>query len=171
MGEYVVLVDEDDRKIGVEEKFKAHREGILHRGFSIFLFNQKGELLLQQRAESKYHSGGLWANTCCGHPRPQESVEQAAVRRLQEEMAISCKLERVFHFVYRAEVSSGLVEHEVDHVFIGYYDRTVSPNPTEVMAHRWTPFTELQKEIKRNPRHFVPWLLPAIEQIRDRELL
>jgi len=168
--EYVILVDEHDREIGVEEKLKAHREGKLHRAFSVFLFNPKQELLMQQRAARKYHSGGLWANTCCGHPRPEESLAEAAARRLHEEMGITCDLERAFHFTYRANVNSGLTEHEIDHVFVGHYDGLVQPNPTEVMAHRWNSFPDLQEEIKRNPHYFVAWLPPAVEQMRRRQM-
>lgn len=168
--EYVVLVDEQDREIGVEEKLKAHREGKLHRAFSVFLFNPKGELLMQQRAAEKYHSGGLWANTCCGHPRPEEDLAEAAARRLKEEMGISCAVEKAFHFIYRATVKSGLVEYEIDHVFVGRYDGLVQSDPNEVMAYRWNPFTELQEEIKSNPHYFVAWLPPAVEQMRRRQI-
>lgn len=170
MSEYVILVDEHDRQIGVEEKLTAHREGKLHRAFSIFLFNRRGELLMQQRAEHKYHSGGLWANTCCGHPRPDEPIAEAAARRLQEEMAITCDLQRAFRFTYRARLEGGLMEHEIDHVFVGYYGGLASPNPKEVMAHAWRPLHELRDEIQRQPHLFVPWLVPAVEALQEHGL-
>ena len=119
MQEQVILVDQQDREIGVAEKLEAHRKGKLHRAFSVFLFNAKDEMLLQQRAAEKYHSGGLWTNTCCSHPRPGEPTEAAARRRLREEMGISCNLNKAFDFIYRAEFDNGLIEHELDHVFIG----------------------------------------------------
>jgi len=120
--ELVVLVDENDNEIGVEEKINAHRKGLLHRAFSIFVFNSKNELLLQKRAADKYHSGGLWSNTCCSHPRPGENLKDAAHRRLQEEMGFDCSLREVFSFLYKKSFDNGLTEHELDHVFFGKFD-------------------------------------------------
>ena len=125
--ELVVLIDPKDREIGQMEKLAAHREGRLHRAFSVFVFNAKGELLLQQRAATKYHSASLWTNTCCGHPRPGETLVAAGERRLKEEMGLSIPLRTTFHFTYRAELEHGLVEHEMDHVLIGTSD--LDPHP------------------------------------------
>src|SRR5690349_17076045 len=131
MEEYLILVDEQDHEIGTEEKLKTHRDAKLHRAFSIFIFNKKGQLLLQRRALSKYHSGGLWTNTCCGHPRPGENIDKAAHRRLQEEMGFDCNMKDVFRFTYKAPLDHGLTEHEVDHVFIGTCDAQPKLNHDE----------------------------------------
>src|SRR5687768_6652445 len=136
--ERVILVDGLDREIGSEEKLRAHRTGVLHRAFSVFVFDAHDRVLLQRRADGKYHSGGLWSNTCCGHPRPGESIESAALRRLRAEMGIlECKVRRVSSFLYRTAVGNGLVEHEVDHVVIGEWNGEPAPDPTEVSEWRW----------------------------------
>lgn len=122
MEDFVILVDNNDREIGLMEKMQAHREAVLHRAFSIFIFNSRGEILLQQRAYTKYHTPGLWTNTCCSHPRKGETVADAASRRLFEEMGMICPLEEKFSFIYKADVSQGLIEHEFDHVLIGHSD-------------------------------------------------
>ncbi len=121
MEEFVVLVDQDDQKLGLMEKQQAHVAGLLHRAFSVFVFNSKGELMIQQRAASKYHSPTLWTNTCCSHPRDNETYEQAAHRRLEEEMGFDCELEYKFNFIYKAHLENDLIEHELDHVFIGTF--------------------------------------------------
>ena len=165
MNNHVVLVDEKDREIGVEDKIKVHIQPRLHRAFSVFLFNGSGKLLLQQRAADKYHSGGLWTNTCCSHPRPGERTERAAARRLVEEMGISCPLRKAFDFVYRASVYRGLTEYELDHVFIGCYNGAVHPNPLEVMDHRWVAIGDLNASIQADPHRYTPWLVLALERV------
>ncbi len=149
--ELVVLVDEDDRVIGTEGKMAAHITGKLHRAVSVFVFNTDGKLLLQQRAASKYHSSGLWSNTCCGHPRPDEGTDTAAHRRLQDEMGFDCPLRRDFGFVYKRQLDGGLVEHEYDHVFVGRHDGTPSPTPAEVADWRWVAADEVMTDLAANP--------------------
>ena len=130
--ENVILVNKDDCEVGVMEKMEAHQKGLLHRAFSVFLFNKKGEILLQQRAKHKYHSGGLWTNTCCSHPRPGESLSKATQRRLREEMGIKCEMRPAFSFIYKKKFANGLTEHELDHVFLGRFDGTPEINKEEV---------------------------------------
>ncbi len=165
MKEHVILVDEFDQQIGVAEKLTAHRESKLHRAFSVFLFNPQNELLLQQRALQKYHSGGLWSNTCCGHPRPGEDVRDAALRRMSEEMDIDCPLQPSFDFIYRAVFDSGLVEHELDHVFLGRYNGSTRPNPDEVMAYQWLAVTELEEDLESSPQSYTPWLKMVLKRV------
>src|ERR671913_2483251 len=141
--EEVILVDEHDRVVGAGEKLRAHREGALHRAFSVFVFDAGGRLLLQKRAREKYHSGGLWSNTACGHPRPGEPTATAARRRLREEMSLDCELREAFEFVYRAELDGALVEHEYDHVFVGTHEGDPAPDPSEVAGWRWVTMGEL----------------------------
>ncbi len=156
--EQVVLVNEQDQALGTMDKLEAHRRGTLHRAFSIFLFDEKGRLLLQRRALEKYHSGGLWTNTCCSHPRPGETVDQAAVRRLREEMGMTAALERRFTFIYKADVGQGLVEHELDHVLFGQTTGTPVPDPAEVMEWRFAQLDELGAEMRASPEKFTAWL-------------
>jgi isopentenyl-diphosphate delta-isomerase len=160
--EYVVLVDERDRTVGSEEKLRAHRDGRLHRAFSIFVFNPRQELLLQRRALSKYHSGGLWSNTCCGHPRLGEQTKAAARRRLREEMGFACDLEESFSFLYRAELDDRIIEHEIDHVFIGNFSGEPDPNPQEVAEFQWLGLDELRHAIKAQPEAFTCWMRVAL---------
>lgn len=156
--EFVVLVDQQDLELGTMEKLEAHRQGRLHRAFSVFLFDEDGRVLLQQRAESKYHSPGLWTNTCCSHPRPGESTTEAALRRLSEEMGTSSELEHGFTFLYKADVGQGLIEHELDHVFFGRAGTTLRPDPSEVKDWRWAEVVELGTEMEAHPDRFTPWL-------------
>src|SRR5690606_12816732 len=135
--ERVILVNTADVPIGTAGKLEAHERGALHRAFSVFVVNSRGEILLQRRAAEKYHGGGLWSNSCCGHPRPGEATGEAARRRLGEEMGVDSTLERVFSFTYRAEMASGLTEHEIDHVYIGSLEEDPRPDPAEVEAWRW----------------------------------
>jgi isopentenyl-diphosphate Delta-isomerase len=165
MIERVVCVDAEDRCIGTEEKLKAHREGMLHRAFSVFVFNAEGQLLLQQRSPEKYHSGGLWTNTCCSHPRPDEDVEAAAARRLAEEMGIVCPLRKAFSFVYREDVAPGLVEHEFDHVFIGRFDGVAQPDPNEASDARWVDRAVLQRELEERPENYSAWFRLSIDRV------
>lgn len=158
--EKVILVDQQDNEIGTEEKMKAHSNGgQLHRAISVFLFNDKGETLLQQRASIKYHSKAKWANTCCSHPRPGESNEAAAERRLIEEMGIKAKLEERFVFPYHAEVGSGLTEQEYDHIFFGRYNGAPEPNKDEVQGWRWVSIDEFSRWIKEKPEDFAAWVV------------
>jgi isopentenyl-diphosphate delta-isomerase len=166
MEEHVVLVDEMDRPIGTEGKLAAHVAGALHRAFSVFVFNTTGNLLLQRRARAKYHSGGFWANTCCGHPRPGETVHAAATRRLREEMGLRCQLRALTAFRYRADVGSGLVEHEYDHILVGHFDGAPAPDPAEVEDWRWVPLSELTGEIEDHAERFAPWFSPALGELR-----
>lgn len=155
--ELVILVDAKDSEIGVLGKQAAHSLGLLHRAFSIFMFNSKGELLLQQRAFDKYHSPGLWSNTCCSHPMPGEALQAAASRRLMEEMGLHCRLEKKFSFVYKADVGNGLIEHEYDHVFVGISDELPVHNPCEVAGWRYAHLAELKSEMQVNPAAFTEW--------------
>ncbi len=163
MEEWVVLVDKADQEIGLKEKLAAHRDGDLHRAVSVFLFNTKGEMMLQQRALSKYHSGGLWTNACCSHPRQGESPMQAAGRRLVEEMGIRCPLKKKLDFVYQVSLDNNLSEHEFDHVFVGTFDGAPLLNPIEAMNWKWISLEQLQKEIKAYPETFTAWFKIILE--------
>jgi isopentenyl-diphosphate delta-isomerase len=169
MLEQVILVDESDREVGVREKLEAHREGALHRAFSIFVFDSERRLLLQKRAATKYHSGGLWSNTCCGHPRPGEDTSAAARRRLSEEMHIDCELREAFAFTYRAEVGA-LVEHEYDHVFVGAHDGAPAPDDAEVEDWKWIDVSELRREMLAEPGQYSSWLRLALDEDGWRRL-
>ncbi len=156
--EYVVLVDEADRSTGIQEKLVAHREGNLHRAVSVFLFNNQGKMLLQQRAEEKYHSGGLWTNACCSHPFPDELPLHAAIRRLKEEIGLDvANLQYAFPFLYKASLENGLVEHELDHVFIGITDSKPAPTKEEVMAVEYFSQKQLEYKLKLEPEQFTVW--------------
>ena len=166
--ERVVTVDTDDREIGAVEKMAAHREGILHRAFSIFVFDDAGRMLLQQRAQQKYHSGGLWTNTCCSHPRPGEPIAEAAHRRLREEMGFDCPLETAFSFIYRADLDHELTEHEYDHVLIGRYSGDPVPNAAEVDDWKWTPLPEVCAAVAERPETFTVWFRIALKELTNR---
>ena len=159
------MVDEKDKEIGLEEKIKAHKEGKLHRAFSVFVFNQKGEMLLQRRALTKYHSGGLWTNTCCSHPRKGEDVDKAASRRLKEEMGFSCGLKEVFSFIYKTGFDNGLMEHEFDHVFVGAYESEPKINPEEVAEYKWVTMEDLLKDVKKNPQNYTFWFKEILKKV------
>jgi len=161
----VILVDENDNVIGTEEKIKAHQEGKLHRCFSIFVFNSKDELLLQKRAKSKYHSGGLWSNTCCSHPIHGEPIEKTVHQRLKEEMGFDCELKEIFSFTYKTKLDNNLFEHEYDHVFIGKFDGEPNPNPEEVDEWKWIGLEELKKGIQENPDSYTYWLRVSINKV------
>lgn len=164
MIEEVILVNEDDIEVGVMEKMEAHRKGLLHRAFSVFVFNSKGELLLQQRAFSKYHSPGLWTNTCCSHPRKGESVEESAHRRLREEMGIQCELSILGHFLYKAELDKGLTEHEYDYILKGVSDELPEINPGEVQDYKYISIDNLKDEVIFNPGNYTFWLKEVLQR-------
>ena len=168
--EQLILVDAHDRELGVGEKLQTHREGVLHRAFSVFVFDRRGRLLMQKRAAAKYHSAGLWSNTACGHPRPGEATAEAARRRLREEMGFDCELREAFTFVYRAEVGGQLVEHEYDHVFVGTYDEDPAPDPAEVEDWRWMSADELRQSLRDEPHRYSRWLKLAVEGEQGRAL-
>lgn len=161
----VILVNELDEPIGTMEKLEAHQKGLLHRAFSVFITNAKGELLLQQRALNKYHSGGLWTNTCCSHPLPDEDVIAASHRRLVEEMGFDCELTEVFSFTYRAEFDNGLTEYEFDHVLIGQYDGEIQPDNAEVMNHKFASPNEIRFLLLTAPETFTHWFHIAFPKI------
>jgi len=161
--EHVTLVDHDDNPIGTMEKLEAHRKGLLHRAFSILLFNSKGEMLLQKRALSKYHSGGLWTNTCCSHPLPDEDMHAAANRKLKQELGIDSQPEFAYKFIYKANLDNGLVEHECDHVFIGTFDGTPNINPEEVEDWKYSNMHALKIDITKHPHLYTSWFKLIIE--------
>ncbi len=165
MEEQVVLVDEADRAIGVEGKMAVHRSGKLHRALSVFVFDAGGRLLLQQRASAKYHSGGLWSNTCCSHPRPEEDSLGAAKRRLWEEMGVACELSKAFEFTYRAKLDNQLVEHEYDHVYFGRYDGLPVLNRDEADDWRWVEMSQLSADVERNPGAYSYWLAACLGRV------
>ena len=163
--EQVILVDEQDQPIGLMEKQAAHIEPQLHRAFSIFLFNSKGELLMQQRALSKYHSPGLWTNTCCSHPRAGETLEEATSRRLMEEMGMTCPMHEVYTFIYKAPVGQGLTEHEFDHVFIGQSDDIPNINTEEVASWKYMRLDDLKKDLELYPELYTEWFKITFEEM------
>lgn len=165
MEEKVILVDSDDHEIGTAEKLRTHREGALHRAFSIFVLNSKGELLLQKRAKGKYHSAGLWTNTCCGHPRPYEPIQQAVHRRLREEMGFDCDLKEILSFTYKVHLADNLFEHEYDHVLVGHYDGEPAPNPDEVDDWMWTDLESVRRDIQEHPDRYTYWLHICIDKV------
>ena len=165
MEEEVVLVDVNDNVIGYMEKMEAHEKGLLHRAFSVFIFNSNNQLLLQQRAISKYHSGGLWTNTCCSHPRKNETFHNAANRRLFEEMGMACELKEAFNFTYKSFLDKGLIEHEFDWVFVGKSDNLPDINKEEVESYRYIDLNELVKDIDQNPELYTEWLKICINRL------
>ena len=153
----VILVNQHDEVIGKMEKLEAHQKGLLHRAFSVFIFNTKNELLLQKRANGKYHSEGLWTNTCCSHPSPGESIITAANRRLKEEMGMSSELKSIFSFIYNVELENGLYEHELDHVIIGVGNINPIINPIEASMFCWKSIDEIIMDINTNPMNYTSW--------------
>jgi isopentenyl-diphosphate delta-isomerase len=166
--EEVILVDETDRPVGVMEKMAAHRQALLHRAFSVFIFNSRGEMLLQQRAPEKYHSGGLWTNACCSHPRPGEDTREAAGRRLREELGFSTQLEKLFSFTYRSDYDNGLTEYEFDHVFIGTHNEGIFPDRAEVSDYRYQSLAEIEAELVSAPATFTSWFRLAFPLLKER---
>ena len=161
--EKVNLVDKNDNQVGLMPKLEAHEKGLLHRAFSIFIFNSRYELLLQKRASSKYHSGGLWTNTCCSHPREGEDTLDAANRRLDEEMGIKTSLRKVYDFIYKAELDNQLTEHEFDHVFYGVCDRDPNLNKDEAEDFKWVDMETLNNDIIKNEDNYTVWFKIAFE--------
>jgi len=161
----VILVNESDEPIGTMEKMEAHRKAILHRAFSVFIFNGKGEMLLQQRALNKYHSGGLWTNACCSHPVPGEDTLSGASRRLEEEMGFSAPLEKIFDFTYQSEFENGLIEYEFDHVFAGIYNDDVIPNKVEVKDYCYKTVEEIESSLATHPQKYTAWFRIAFPRV------
>ncbi len=165
-GKKVILVDKNDDEIGEMEKMEAHVKGKLHRAFSVFIFNSEGKLLIQKRAKKKYHSGGLWTNTCCSHPVPKEETKKGAIRRLEEEMGIRCNnLKEVYKFIYKKKFSNGLIEYEYDHVFFGKSNKEPVLNAEEVEIWKWIDIKNLKKEIKNNSKKYTYWLKKCFDDV------
>lgn len=161
----VVLVDENDNAIAEMEKLAAHEQGCLHRAFSVFIFNDKKELLLQQRANEKYHGGGLWTNTCCSHPQWEEDVNSSAMERLNYEMGMQCDLKLIYSFIYNERVENNLIEHELDYVFIGYSNQNPSLNKDEVRDYKWMNVDNILMDIKNNPSYYTVWFKKAFPEL------
>lgn len=171
MKNHVVLVNEKDERQGLMEKLEAHKKGVLHRAFSVFLFNKQGETLLQKRAESKYHSPNLWTNAVCSHPFDNESYRTGATRRLKEELGIEIHdLKKSFHFIYKANVGQNLWEHELDHVFVGKYDGNFHLNPNEVSDIKWISLDELFLSLKKNPDIYTEWFKIILNEYKNNLL-
>ncbi len=165
MSQQVILVNDQDEAIGTMDKMEVHQRGLLHRAFSVFIFNSKGEMLLQQRALDKYHSAGLWTNTCCSHPQPGEDIIESAQKRLGEEMGFTTSLTKVFDFTYHASFENGLIEHEFDHVFTGEYDGEVNYNPIEVMNSSYRSLDEIMRSLQTEPQIYTAWFRLAFPRI------
>jgi isopentenyl-diphosphate Delta-isomerase len=168
--DHVIVVDINDHPISKMEKMEAHLTGTLHRAFSVFIFNRKGQMLLQKRAAEKYHGAGLWTNACCSHPQWNENTLESAHNRLDYEMGLQCDLQFVYSFIYRTPVENNLIEHEYDHIFIGYTDDVPFPNPNEVEEYKWIDLPELEHLIKKDPEEYTYWfkmILPKISEIVD----
>lgn len=163
----VILVNERDEVIGRMEKLEAHKKGLLHRAFSVFIFNPRGDILLQRRAMDKYHSAGLWSNTCCSHPRPDERIEQAASRRLKEEMGLECDVKNIFLFQYKVDFDNGLTEHEMDYVLVGFTDEMPKPNPAEVMDWKFMSPEEIENDLQLHPEKYTFWLKHCFKDLRN----
>ncbi|QRR00968.1 isopentenyl-diphosphate Delta-isomerase [Dyadobacter sandarakinus] len=168
MSDQVVLVNEEDEAIGLMPKLEAHQKGVLHRAFSVFVFNSKGEMLLQRRAFGKYHSEGLWSNTCCSHPLDGETTYLGAVRRLREEMGITAELNFLFTFQYRASLENGLTEHELDHVFWGVTDDLPELNPEEASDFRYLTTSEIRADVAANPGAYTEWFKICLSEVLDK---
>jgi len=166
----IILVDEKDNQIGQMDKLEVHQKGLLHRAFSIFIFNDSNQLLLQKRAIDKYHSGGLWTNTCCSHPEEGESLDDACSRRLEEEMGFKTKFNFVTSFIYKAELDNQLTEHEFDHVFIGTYNAAPDPNSYEVSDWKYMDLTELERDIETNPNNYTIWFRIIFKEVKNHIL-
>ncbi|WP_276362054.1 isopentenyl-diphosphate Delta-isomerase [Daejeonella sp. H1SJ63] len=166
--EPMILVNEKDEEIGIQDKLSVHQSGLLHRAFSVFIFNTEGKLILQQRADTKYHSPGLWTNTCCSHPRPEELTLDACKRRLKEEMGMVVEPEFSFSFIYKYQFTNGLTEHEFDHVFIGISNDQPVLNKDEVKSWRYIGLNELESEILIHPENYTPWLKICLPKLKKQ---
>jgi isopentenyl-diphosphate delta-isomerase len=162
--EKVILVNSNDEPIGLMPKMEAHEKAVLHRAFSVFVVNDKNELMLQQRALEKYHSPGLWTNTCCSHQRDGEGNIEAGLRRLDEEMGFTTSLEYLFNFIYKAPFDNGLTEHELDHVMLGRYEGNPVINPEEVASWKWMNIEEINSDLKNNPDSYTVWFAIIFER-------
>lgn len=167
MNDELILVDETDAPLGKMDKLLVHQKGLLHRAFSVFIFNARGELLLQQRAEGKYHSGGLWTNTCCSHPRYGEELSEAVDRRLMEEMGMKCETKFAFNFIYFAAFENGLSEHELDHVFVGLSEVAPTPNIDEVQSWKYMDMASLEIDIEKNPKNYSEWMKICLPRLKE----
>lgn len=165
--EFVILVDEQNNELGLMEKIEAHRNAALHRAFSVFIFNRNGELLIQQRALDKYHSAGLWTNTCCSHPRAGETTAEGARRRLKEEMGIDCALTEKFSFIYKAPFDNGLTEHELDFIYTGVFNGEPHINKEEVHAYKWISIDALSGHMLANPLEYTAWFRIILDRYRQ----
>lgn len=163
----VVLVNEKDEAIGTMEKLQVHELGLLHRAFSVFIFDGSGKMLLQQRSKEKYHGGLLWTNACCSHPFPHEKIEEAAQRRLKEELGFTAPLKEIFFFTYCARVENNLIEHEFDHVFAGRYEGTIQANAQEVAGYKYEEMANVKREIESRPEKFTSWFKIAFPKIEE----
>jgi isopentenyl-diphosphate Delta-isomerase len=163
----LILVNELDEPIGVAEKMEAHQKGLLHRAFSVFIFNTAGEMLLQQRAISKYHSGGLWTNACCSHPYVAEDVQAAAQKRLMEEMGFTTNIKPAFQFTYKAQFDNGLTEYEYDHVFVGNYEGIISPSADEVEDYCYKSIGQIEEDLTTHPQKYTEWFKIALPLLKD----
>jgi isopentenyl-diphosphate delta-isomerase len=168
MKDAVILVNEQDEQIGLMPKLEAHVKGLLHRAFSVFLFNTQGQLLLQQRAFGKYHSEGLWSNTCCSHPMAEEEIHSAAHRRLMEEMGLKTDLRFLYSFLYKAALDKGLTEHEIDHIFVGTTDELPDINTDEVSAWKYISIDELLTDIELQPELYTVWFKMEVKNVLDK---
>ena len=164
--DYVILVDEQDNELGTMEKLQAHIEAKLHRAISVFIFNDRKEMLLQKRASTKYHSANLWTNTCCSHPKPNENTTDAAKRRLKEEMGIDCNLQAVFNFTYLAKLENGISEHEFDHVFFGFTNDKPKLNLEEASDYKYLSLDKIENQLKQNPEQFTVWFTIIFERVK-----
>lgn len=165
--EEVILVNKKDIQLGLMPKMEAHRKGVLHRAFSVFIFKSSRELLIQKRSSQKYHSPGLWTNTCCSHQRDGESTINAANRRLNEEMGLNADLKEIFSFIYKANLKNGLIEHEFDHVLVGYTDLSPIINIKEVEDWKWVDLSILEHEIDKNPNIYTEWFKIIFKRVKD----
>jgi len=171
MTEDIILVDKEDQQIGTGEKMEVHRKGMLHRAFSVFVWNKEGHLMVQQRAKTKYHTPGLWSNTCCSHPKPGETVEQAAKRRLEEEMGFSCDLNEEMSIIYHTQFDNDLIEHEYDHVLFGHYDGTPVINPEEVHSWKWMSINDIHREVRLHPELYTVWFRIIIDRLKNENVI
>ncbi len=163
----VVLVNEKDEPIGVMEKMEVHQKGLLHRAFSVFIFDSKGRMLLQRRAKQKYHGAGLWTNACCSHPHPDANIRAAAERRLKEELGFEAGLKKIFEFTYSAKVENDLIEHEYDHVFTGVYEGAITPDENEVADYAYEEMAQLKQSIEQRPDKFTSWFKIAFPKVEE----